>query len=189
VQPSSRFFCSQCPNTYYKAEGLQRHLNNHELCAAISPESQGLSIQEAFELRMATDSGGQGIDTLSQPIPALGQYPRDLHAVRPAVITRSASGRSPVRDVGPGVSVVTRTWKCCCSDEKEYGDPALLHYHQERCKSTLATPKPSKVVLRCKSSVSMSLAESQVNSANPGSENLGEQPTQSSTAPSVTYFN
>lgn len=107
--PPSRFLCPRCPKTYYKSEELQNHLNNHELCAVISPESQSLPIQEAFELRMAIDSGRQGIDTLSQPIPVLGQHPRDLHAVRPATITRSTSGRSPVRDVGPEVPVVTRT--------------------------------------------------------------------------------
>jgi hypothetical protein len=189
VQPPSRFPCSQCPSTYYTAEGTQRYVNNHELFTAIFPGSHGLSIQEGFDLRMEMDSVQQEIDPVSQPIPALGQHRREQHAASLATITQDTTVRSLVRDEYPEVSEVRRTWKCSCSDRTEYGNPALLHYHQARCEFALARQSPSKLVLRGKCYVLTSRAESRGCSTNPGSENLDEQLKQSSTAPSGAYSN
>jgi hypothetical protein len=160
VQPPSKS-PSNHPNAYHDAKQLRKNNGRYVVYATMSSMSQGVSIPEAFDERMATG--------ISRPIPAM--------------TTRIAAVQSPVRTVQPKVLATPATWTCDCLEG--YPDPNLLYYHKERCKVALATQKPFSIPLCSNPSVSTSLAESPVNSTHPGSENLDEQSTQSSTAHSL----
>jgi hypothetical protein len=52
-------------------------------------------------------------------------------------MVRVTTNSSPVEDEEVERLLVGRRWKCVCSHDITYADPALLYYHQASCKSKI----------------------------------------------------